>query len=374
MRGTSKLWEWIFLVAVWVVVASWVSFFEVTNSRFLLEKLEISSGKIADPYLRYLVMGPIFTEGLLFGLLFGTTFFVINRLTDQPQFNRQTVGLIIGVRSLLYVLGYVLVSWLSAWVLQIFEIVPLGYFQWTHNQGFSWSHLYSIGGLILVTIILLNISFQVGKKYGQFNLLPIFLGKYQKPQVERRIFLFLDLKSSTTFAEKLGHLSFSRLIQVIFSQVNQIAPAYQGQIYNYVGDEVIITWPEDSGLRNANCIRLVFHFLDNIKLMEQYFEDEFGLTPEFKAGLHGGDVTVAEVGIIKRDISFFGDVVNTASRLQALCKDYSKTFLTSEYIYQRLKDQPEFTFEAIGKVALRGKEKATEIYAIQQSDPGPPET
>jgi len=258
----------------------------------------------------------------------------------------------------------VIVTWISALVLQIFEIVPQGYFAWGLNQGFSWAYLSSTGGLAFVVIVLLNVSFQVSKKYGQFNLLPIFLGKYQKPQIERRIFLFLDLKSSTTFAEKLGHLRFSRLIQVIFSEVNQIAPTYHGQIYNYVGDEVIITWPEDLGLRNANCVRLAFHFLSNIKLKEQYFKDEFGLIPEFKAGLHGGDVTVAEVGNIKRDISFFGDVVNTASRLQTLCKEYEEIFLTSDYIYQYLKDTSDLSFNHLGKLELRGKKEQMDVYSV----------
>ena len=157
---------------------------------------------------------------------------------------------------------------------------------------------------------------------------------------------------------------FSRLIQVIFSEVKQITPTYHGQIYNYVGDEVIITWPEDLGLRNANCVRLAFHFLSNIKLREQYFKDELGLIPEFKAGLHGGDVTVAEVGNIKRDISFFGDVVNTASRLQTLCKEYEELFLTSDYIYQYLKDTSDLSFDHLGKLELRGKEEQMDVYSV----------
>ena len=174
----------------------------------------------------------------------------------------------------------------------------------------------------------------------------------------------LDLNSSNTYAERLGHVRFSRLIDVIFNKVNRVAEANQGQIYNYLGDEVILTWPEALGLRNAQCLRIVGNLLERISIRKEFFQAEFGMVPEFKAGLHGGEVTVAEVGIVKRDISFFGDVVNTASRLQALCKDQGRNFLTSDDIYRSLKDTPGVSFQYIGKFTLRGKKEPIGVYSV----------
>jgi len=212
-----------------------------------------------------------------------------------------------------------------------------------------------------------NISFQVIKKYGEGNILSIFLGKYRRPRLENRLFLFLDLNSSTTLAEKLGHLRFSSLIQEIFNEVNKVAEKYHAQIYNYVGDEVILTWPESEGVKNENCVRMVFDFLQRIELRSGYFQKEFGVMPQFKVGLNGGEVTVAEVGIIKRDISYFGDVVNTAARLQGLCKDYQKDFLTSGYVRQLLKDSPGFTFRSLGELELKGKKELTNVFSIEMA-------
>ena len=46
---------------------------------------------------------------------------------------------------------------------------------------------------------------------------------------------------------------------------------------------------------------------------------KYGETPIFNAGMDAGVVTVTEIGDIKRDLAFHGDVLNTAARIQGLC-------------------------------------------------------
>ncbi len=58
-----------------------------------------------------------------------------------------------------------------------------------------------------------NFLKQVSRKFGPGNLRRLLMGKYYHPRLENRIFLFLDLKSSTTHAERLGHNRYSSLIQ-----------------------------------------------------------------------------------------------------------------------------------------------------------------
>ena len=57
-----------------------------------------------------------------------------------------------------------------------------------------------------------------------------------------RAFMFLDLKSSTHLAEKLEHVSYSRLVQDCYAELTVPLIQYNAEVYQYVGDEVVLTW------------------------------------------------------------------------------------------------------------------------------------
>jgi adenylate cyclase len=72
-------------------------------------------------------------------------------------------------------------------------------------------------------VVLLGLFFvQVAEKFGQGVLLSFLLGKYHRPKEEDRIFMFIDLTSSTTYAESLGHLRYSELIQDCFFDLTDV--------------------------------------------------------------------------------------------------------------------------------------------------------
>ena len=106
----------------------------------------------------------------------------------------------------------------------------------------------------------------------------------------------MDLKSSTTHAEKLGHFKYSQLIQDCFYDLTDVVLCHEAQIYQYVGDEVVLTWKVDKGIKNNNCIHTFLEYDKAIKDRTNYYHNKYGLVPQFKAGLNLGDVTVAEVG------------------------------------------------------------------------------
>ena len=94
------------------------------------------------------------------------------------------------------------------------------------------------GFMVMLALFIL----QVNDKFGQGILINFLLGRYHKPREEERIFMFMDLRSSTTYAEKLGHILYSKLIQDCFYDLTDIAKKYGTQIYQYIGDEVVLTW------------------------------------------------------------------------------------------------------------------------------------
>src|SRR5690606_23539690 len=125
---------------------------------------------------------------------------------------------------------------------------------------------------------------------------PLLLGKYRNPREEERIFMFMDLKSSTTIAEQLGHLKYSAFIRDCFADINKILFPFRAQVYQYVGDEIVVTWTAYEGLKNYFCIRFYFACKNQFHNRTEYYIKNYGLLPEFKAGIHMGKVTAVEIG------------------------------------------------------------------------------
>ena len=206
---------------------------------------------------------------------------------------------------------------------------------------------------------------QINDKFGQGVLINFLLGKYHRPKEENRIFMFMDLKSSTTYAEELGHIKYSQFIQDCFFDITDVITRYDAKIYQYVGDEVILSWNIKEGIENGNCIKTFFAYDSLIQSKKKYYKDKYGIIPEFKAGLHLGQVTVAEVGEIKKELAYHGDVLNTAARIQGKCNEFKKRLLVSEPMKAILEKQHLFNFSGIGDVILRGKAKRVNLYGVE---------
>jgi adenylate cyclase len=215
-----------------------------------------------------------------------------------------------------------------------------------------------------VACILALFILQINEKFGQGILVNFLLGKYHRPKEDERIFMFMDLKSSTTYAEKLGHIRYSQLIQDCFFDLTEIVISYEAKIYQYVGDEVVLSWDIEMGINHENCLKTFFAYEDLLQSKSLYYKNKYGVVPEFKAGLNLGTVTVAEVGEIKKELAYHGDVLNTAARIQSKCNDFQKKLLVSEQIITHFEKQLNYGFEFLGDVILKGKEESVNIYAV----------
>ena len=67
----------------------------------------------------------------------------------------------------------------------------------------------------------------------------------------------------------------------------------------------------------------------SLKEKMNYYMKEYGVAPTFKAGIHAGDVTVGYIGIIKKDLVFSGDTLNTTARIRSKCHELKHSFIVS---------------------------------------------
>jgi adenylate cyclase len=216
----------------------------------------------------------------------------------------------------------------------------------------------------LVIYSLLVFSLQINHLLGEGILWKFITGKYHKPREEERIFMFLDMKSSTTIAEKLGHVQFYTLLNELFHEISEPVLETKAEIYQYVGDEVVLTWPVVDGLENSNCLKAFFMFQERLSKNSNTYFKNFGVRPQFKAGLHFGKVISAQIGDLKREIVYNGDVLNTTSRIQNECNRYKKDFLVSGSLVNRLEKMDGFEWERMDAVTLRGKETEVELFSV----------
>ncbi len=215
-----------------------------------------------------------------------------------------------------------------------------------------------------ITCIINNSLRAMYKKIGVSNFFNWFFGRLNKPREEKKIFMFIDMKSSTTIAENLKHEKFSRLVQDVFNDMSMIYN-YHGEIYQYLGDGAIISWDVKKGIRNSNCIKAFFAFLRVIERRSRYYKRKYGDVPKFKAGLHVGKTMVLQVGSIRRDISYNGDTINTAARIESMCNEYKQDLLISGVLYEYLDDKKIFNYKEVGNIKLKGKKRGVLIYQVK---------
>ncbi len=205
---------------------------------------------------------------------------------------------------------------------------------------------------------------QLDRLLGPGVLLRYVTGRYHRPRREQRVFMFVDITSSTELSERLSLEAYYGLVNDFFHDVSRPVLDTRGEIYQYVGDEVVISWKLDRGVEDANCVRAFFQIDAAVRANADRYLTQYGAIPEFKAGLHSGDVIAAEIGDLKKEIVFNGETLNVAARIQGECNRLGRRLLASRSLLDRLDLPAELTAEPMGAVALRGVGKPTEIVAF----------
>lgn len=217
-----------------------------------------------------------------------------------------------------------------------------------------------------IVVAFTQLFLHINDKFGHGILWQFIRGKYHSPIEENRVFMFLDIRSSTSIAESLGNEDYYNLLRDFYSDITNSIIVNKGSIYQYVGDEVVISWKFEDGIEDNHCINCFVGIKKAIDMKRDRYMLKYGLVPNFKAGIHYGKVTAGEIGVLKRDITFSGDVLNTASRIQEQCNEYGVNILVAKELVDKLPASKIHSYQAIGEIQLRGKQKALELCTLEQ--------
>ncbi len=328
--------------------------FSITLSAMLLGALfggveyqPVGGADLANTYLHGGLVG-----GLIGGVLSSIEILVLRGDAGAP-FRRLPFVVYLGLRSLCYLAVILLIE------ATVNRLMPTatGELAAVTRADVFFSLALSLG---------YNLLYGINALLGSGVLLAFVAGRYHRPRVEERALLFIDMRSSTAIAERLGELRFMDFLNRFIADLSLAIVEAGGEIHKYVGDEIIATWRLAAGLNEAGCVRACFAALDRLTAGGADYISEFGLSADFRAGLHCGPVVVGELGYFKKEIALIGDTMNTAARIEQACRDADCRVLASAALLERLAALPVgVTRRALGPLPMRGKTHAIELYALE---------
>lgn len=298
------------------------------------------------PYIHGAVAGVLISAAVLL-----LEFVVLSR-SLSPLVRRVSFLLYLALRSLGYVVAILMGLAVSAWLLRDSAgsgaLIERGDVIFSLVMSFGFNLLYGVNSLL-----------------GEGVLFNFIAGRYRRPRIEERVLLFIDMQSSTAIAERLGETGFLDFLNRFVGDVTEPITAQLGAIHKYVGDEIIVSWPLAVGVRDSNCVRACFDALALLDASADAYIRDFGVRANFRAALHCGPVVIGELGVVKMEIAFLGDTMNTVARIQQACRDTGHAVLASVALVDRLAALPPGVAKrSIGALRVRGKRSEIALYAL----------
>src|SRR5678815_3584786 len=215
----------------------------------------------------------------------------------------------------------------------------------------------------VILFVLTQLIIEINEKYSPGVFFDIMMGKYIQPKDERRIIMFMDLKDSTPIAEKLGHKEYFKFIRDFIYYISTGLMEYGGRIYQYVGDEIVVSWPDTR--RNAKkCIYALIEARKSLNKQMNKFMRKYDVVPEYKVGVHVGEVTIGEIGIIKKDLVMSGDTMNTTARIRTACNEFNQKFIVSKDFLDLI-SLKDWQVKSLGPIELKGRNTTIELFALK---------
>jgi adenylate cyclase len=184
-------------------------------------------------------------------------------------------------------------------------------------------------------------------------------------EVEATI-LFSDIRGFTSFSESHSAPEVVEWLNTYFERMAECVREHGGIVNKYVGDAILAVFNAPLPLANHTqaAVDCAFRMLE--KLDELNHELREKSIPEIKIGigLHTGSVVAGNIGSRDRqEFTVIGDAVNTASRIESLCKKFQAALLVSEAVFTVAGENP--ALRKLGLARVKGKTGELTIYGIK---------
>ena len=346
-------YKWVFLIAVTWTLVDFARFFifAVVQQRNDYPYTKLSFGLFV---IRFLF---VFSASFLMGWL----------IVFKLKRSFRTLPIWTGILLKTFVLSIITLA-IYTLLFIVTHLVIYGHnFETTINALYKYKgneyRLLNSLGIWLLIFITTQLIIEVNEKYSPGIFRAILLGKYIDPKEETKIIMFIDLKDSTMIAEQLGHKKYFLFMRDFIYHISSALLNHGGDIYQYVGDEVVVSWPCHKD-HKSRCVKALIEARKNLQKETDHFRTDYGIVPEFRAGIHCGPVMIGEIGVIKKDLAMSGDTMNTTARMKAAATDLNRRFIVSKDLLNEI-GLEDFQAESFGMIELKGKEEGLELFYLK---------
>ncbi|WP_293949522.1 adenylate/guanylate cyclase domain-containing protein [Sneathiella sp.] len=191
---------------------------------------------------------------------------------------------------------------------------------------------------------------------------------YLQGQEREIAILFADLRAFTKFSEQKLPYDVVFVINQYFRHMGEAIEANGGHLDKFIGDGVMALFglnesAETASRRALNAARAMAMELD---MMNRNLASDLSSPLKIGIGIHIGQVIVGQMGYGNAtSVTAIGDPVNTASRLEALTKEYSSQLIFSDRVATRAAGA--FSTLRHESVEIRGRMEPLGIYIVEDA-------
>lgn len=174
-----------------------------------------------------------------------------------------------------------------------------------------------------------------------------------------------DIIGFTDLSEQLGHKEATVLLNRYYAIWTHCAGSYGGRIVSISADTVVILFGLVDQERSADrALNASYAFIEELEgLREDMIIKSLPGEIKVSLGIHSGFVTRALLGPPgQQKISFFGDTIGIAARLDSLCREFHQSLLVSHATYRRLTLESQVTLERFSEALLRKSTRPMPLY------------
>lgn len=216
--------------------------------------------------------------------------------------------------------------------------------------------------VLIATVFVLEMRALLGGRV----LATAMLGGYAAPAEEQRLFMIVDMVGSSAAAEELGGPRYHGFLFEAFRLVEREIADAGGEIYTYVGDALFATWPLDGPQRNARALDAAVRMFAALERASASFQKIYGRQPRMRAVLHGGAVTIGQYGDLRRQVTYLGEVLNIASRMERFAKNCCVEIMISAPLLAQTALPATLLATPLAEAELAGWKGSVELLALRR--------
>ncbi len=254
----------------------------------------------------------------------------------------------------------------------------------------AWTGVWVLLPLMIATLVgyaifrSIRMAAEIGRSEGQKKQLARYfspavveeisagdgsLDNFEKGERRRVAVLFADIRSFTTLSENMAPDKVAAMLSELRQLQMKAVFNNNGMVDKFIGDAIMAVFgaPRSSGSFAgdvANAVRAGLEMHASLTVFNLARKASGEAEIRIGIGIHAGEAFAGNLGGEGQlEYTVIGDVVNTASRIEHLCKKAQADFLISETVAGELKE--EFNHEKIGLVKIRGREKPMGIHRVR---------